>query len=164
MRNSDFFINFKVMEPTEIITIESAKDWLSTKDETHLPRLIKSALDWVESYTGHSLYSKPVVEKMQCGHHLISHYPFVIMAVRDPQGNAVEYTYSNSVYDVCINAPAGSIIHGVKGYTNMFDIPSVLIDAAYKMLTYMYENRDVYASQAPTDVKNMVSKLRRNLV
>ena len=50
------------------------------------------------------------------------------------------------------------------GYANKADVPSLLVDAAFKLLTYLSENRDLYSVGMPMDVQFMINKMRRNLV
>lgn len=149
------------MTELDIISIDEAKDWLSVEDESALPRLISSAIGWVENYTGHKLYQRPVTVTLDCPGYLAIGYPVDVVSVVDKNGDPVPYClvgdrvkYGRGAYTLTANV----------GYAQKEDVPSVLIEAAFKMLTYFYENRDLYEIRLPQDVQFMVNKFRRNLV
>lgn len=152
------------MNATDIISVASAKDWLSTDDETHLPRLIKSAISYVEEYTGYRLYQRTTTIQIPFYGYGIPDYPITIQSVKNSSGQDIPYTSTTGVYNTYVAVPTGSYVYATVGYANTDDIPSELIDAAYKMLTYLYENRDMYELTLPTDVKMLISKLRRDLI
>lgn len=153
------------MEATEIITVQQAKDWLNSEEtDAVITRLISGAINWVEEYTGHSLVSKEKVIQLPCSGHPISDYPFRIVFVKNTQGDTLQYSTKLGVYDVYVHAAPGALVNIVTGYENLYEVPPILIEGAYKMLTYLHENRDVYTLTAPTDLKVMLAKSRRNLV
>lgn len=153
------------MAALDIITVEDAKNWLSTEDETALPRLIASAVNWVELYTGHKLYPRTeTVYVTRIRDTVITGYPAIIVSVLDvlgepvpykvlstPKGLTVEYGYT--AHSITVNA----------GYQTPGEIPPLLVEAAYKLLVYLYENRDMYPVNMPMDVQFMINKYRRSI-
>lgn len=152
------------MEATDIISIEDAKEWLSASDEMFLKRLIGSSINFVEEYTGHALVSKQQSIEMDTFGYAIKQYPMTIVSVKDKSGNSVNYKTAKRVYNTFVFAPVGSIITIDTGYSTVDAIPGMLVEVAYKMLTYLFENRDIYVANLPLDFQVMVNKFRRNLV
>lgn len=153
------------MDALDIISVEEAKDWLSTEDETHLPRLIKSAVEWVEQYTGYRLYIRPVTMKVDGHSTTVVGYPANVVSVTDKNGQPVSFCVVDSPSGTVVKYGYGaSMITANVGYANKADVPSLLVDAAFKLLTYLSENRDLYSVGMPMDVQFMINKMRRNLV
>src|SRR5690606_17084160 len=146
--------------------LEDAKDWLSVEDDNHVSRLIKSAVDWVERYTGYRMYVRPETFRTDgCGSTLVSGYPVEVVSVVDKNGVGVNFCevdtpsgtvvkYGNGAYMITVNV----------GYRDVNKIPSPLIDAAYKIMTYLHENRDMYPVGLPTDVQFLLNKYRRTII
>lgn len=153
------------MTELDVISVEEAKEWLSTEEETELPRLIASAVDWVENYTGHKLFQRPDTVLVDGSSTTVVGYPVEVISVVDKDGADVPYCVVDSFSGVKVKHGYGAKTITVNvGYESVDKIPPVLIEAAYKMLTYFYENRDLYTVNLPQDVQLMVNKLRRNLV
>ena len=152
------------MEATEIITVAQAQSWLSAPDDTDLERLINSSINFVEQYTGHTLIGLvKTVQLPYCGYGL-KQYPMEIVTVKDKNDQEIPYTTKSGVYSTYIFAPAGSYVTIDAGYETLAEIPGMLVEVAYKMLTYLYENRDIYTASLPQDFQVMINKYRRNLV
>ncbi len=153
------------MDALDIIPLATAKDWLSTSDEVQLPRLIKSAINFVEVYTGYKLYQRPVTYTVGDCALEITDFPIADIEVKDSEGTAVTYKQRSDVYNIYITAAEGSIVTANAGYASLEAVDQpILVDAAYKMLTYLFQNRDIYPAALPLDTQIMVNKLRRNLV
>lgn len=152
------------MNALDIITVDQAKLWLSAPDTEHLERLIKSAINFVEVYTGHTLVEKDTVVQIPCPGYGLKQYPMVIESVKNSDGDNVSYKTTKGVYRTYIFAPAGSYVTLTVGYATLDEIPGMLVEVAYKMLTYLYENRDIYVASIPQDYQLMINKYRRNLV
>lgn len=131
------------MEATDIISIEDAKEWLSASDEQFLRRLIGSSINFVEEYTGHALVSKQETIVMESCGYAIKQYPMTIVSVKDKGGNTIQYKTVKRVYNTYVFAPPGSVITIDTGYTSVDAIPGMLVEVAYKMLTYLFENPEV---------------------
>lgn len=152
------------MEATEIITPEQAKNWLSANNTEDLPRLIASALDFVQTYTGHTLIGYDKTIQTPCYAYGIRLYPIIINSVKNVNGDVLEYKTRQTTYNTYIDAPIGSLVNLTVGYQTVAEIPPMLVEVAYKMLTYLYENRDIYIASLPQDFQIMINKYRRNLV
>jgi len=152
------------MEAIDIITVDQAKNWLSAPDTSDLKRLIESAINFVEIYTGHSLVEKEKTVQIPCYGYGLKFFPMKIVSVQNSEDQAVSYKTRQGVFNTYIDAPIGSYVKMTLGYENLEDIPGMLVEVAYKMLTYLYENRDIYTASLPQDFQVMINKYRRNLV
>lgn len=152
------------MEATDIISITDAQSWLNAPDTDNLKRNIESAIDWVETYTGYYLFQRTKTYQLpSCGYG-ISAYPIDIDTVKNTAGDTVSYYTRTGVYNTYVFAPVGSIVTATVGFVSKAQVDPILIEAAYKMLTYIYENRDIYVASLPLDIQVFLNKKRRNLV
>lgn len=187
------------MEPTDVISLASAKDWLSVDYDdaatnAHITRLIGTAIDYVENYTCHLMYQRPVLVTAMTGYPGenpannfppldtsgwryggIRHtpkgtsvyiYPFTVTSVADSAGNPfTNYTTYLNALKTLFYAPYGTVFTLLAGYDNVDTFPpSTLLDACYKMITYLYENRDMYQVSFPTDIQMLVNQYRRAII
>lgn len=152
------------MDALDIISTEQAQSWLSAPDDTDLERLIRSAINFVENYTGHSLIEKEIEVQLPYNGYGLKYYPMEILSVKNTFGDDVVYTTRKAVYNTYVFAPLGSYVTVKTGYETLANVPGMLIEVAYKMLTYLYENRDIYTASLPQDFQVMINKYRRNLV
>lgn len=95
-------------------------------------------------------------------------YPFTITSVQDQSNPPVDVTYTrvaNPLKTLLYAAP-NSVITLETGFSaeNIAKIPPPLIEAAYKWLTYLYENRDSYQTSQPTDIQVLINQYRRALI
>lgn len=150
------------MTAEDVISIPDAIDWLTAPDDKHLSRLIKSAVSMVEQYTGYRLYERP--ETFNAGQIKdgICVYPIAITSVKDKEGNITDYTTTQGAQKIYICSRYADTLMATVGFTAIPDSLSMLVDACYKQLTYLYENRDVYPADLPTDVMMMLNQLRRD--
>lgn len=162
----------------DVITLDQAKDWLvvdfSDADEI-ITRNIQTAIAWVEKYTNYYLYQRPVTIPVTSCKTAISLYPIADIIMKNGNGNGdvvtpVIYKGGLKTYVVYgastglwITTNAGqNVITLNAGFTNPSDIPAPLIDACYKLITYLYENRDAYSSTLPVDVQLLINQFRRS--
>lgn len=141
-----------------IITLEQAKVNLRVDfddDDAIIQRNINSAIGWVEKYTNYALTEKPVtVYTSNCGTVDIVTYPFEVMT----DGVKVHRRTLSSVLQYKPN----SDIELIVGDWGTEEVPVPLIEACYKLITYYYENRDMYKQDAPTDVQYLCNQWRRS--
>jgi len=92
-------------------------------------------------------------------------YPVQVVSVVDKDGVGVNFC--------TVDTPSGTVVkygygaHTITvnvGYDDVNKIPSPLIDAAYKIMTYLHENRDMYPVGLPTDVQFLLNKYRRTII
>lgn len=185
------------MGPLDVVSLASAKDWLSLPDgdsniDAHVTRLINTAVGWVENYTCHLLYQRPVVITVMTGcpgvdpannfppindigwrTNGIRHtpkgtsvyiYPFILTSVVDGSGNPANYNVFLNPLKTLYYAIYGTIINLNAGYSDPTLIPSPLIDACYKIITYLYENRDMYQMQYAQDIQFLLNQYRRAVI
>lgn len=95
-------------------------------------------------------------------------YPFTITSVQDlssPPGDVTYTTQINALKTLLYAAP-NSMITLQTGFASgdIVGIPPPLIEAAYKLITYLYENRDSYQMAGPTDIQVLINQYRRALI
>ncbi len=138
------------------ITLQQAKDWLRVDfddDDDLIESLIESAEQWVETYTCHVLSPRDIVLNGTGCAQSVYQYPINTSTV-------VGNTYSLFT-DFTI--PTGQTATINVGYANTALIPKPLITAVKKLVNYMYENRDTYTAELPTDVQVLINQYRRSV-
>lgn len=189
------------MDATDIISVVSTKNWLNieagfTDDDGTIIRLIKAAIDWVETYTswrtfqrteivynrqipffnpannfppvGSGTWNGPSGVQSIPGGLSIYLYPFTIISVQDQSDPPadVEYSTINNRLKTLLYALPNSVITLQTGFAtgDIAKIPPPLIEAAYKLITYLYENRDSYQASQPTDIQTLINQYRRSII
>lgn len=165
-----------------------------TDEDATISRLIKAAIAWVETYTcwrtyqrievlynrqdnyyntsdyfpdyGTGFYNGPSGVRWTPKGMSIYLYPFTVTSVKDKDDNAVEYTAQNNPLKTLLYAAPNSIITLQTGFVagNIGQIPPPLIEAAYKWITYLYENRDTYQASQFTDGQILINQYRRAVI
>lgn len=140
------------------VTLQQAKEWLRVDfddDDDLIQGLIDAAEGWVETYTCHVLSPKDVVLKGRNG--VCSDYCYLYPINNIPEEVVYEtYSLFTQIY---LRKGESTTIN--VGYTNVADIPKQLLTAVKKLVTYWYEQRDVYTVELPNDVQILVNQLRR---
>lgn len=155
------------MAALDVITLDNAKYYLAvdfTDDDAIISGAITAAVDWVERYTNHLLYERDVVYKSTGCPIDIYDYPVAVQSVKDGQGNDLNYTTQNRSLKLIVEAPRGAIVTVKAGYDSPAKVPGQLMSACYKLITYLYENRDTHSMQLPVDVQGLLNQLRRGWV
>lgn len=138
------------------VTLQQAKSYLRVDfntDDALIETLISTAEEWVSKYTNHIL--NPRTDTLDVGCHEIYDYPLSYTA---GDNFKVEKRSLKSIFEV----KSGSVSLTV-GYTSYADIPKTLITAVLKLVTYLYENRDIYTSDLPFDVQMLINQYRRSI-
>lgn len=139
-----------------VISLEQAKEFLVVDfpdRDAEITRHIKSAIGIVEVYTHHFLYQRSKTYTVSgCGTEIYD-YPIIL-----PVGTKS----TTNVLSVTVFGANNSTIAATIGYATVADIPEQLISAAEKIITYLYENKDVYTSSLPADVQVLINQLRRS--
>ena len=146
------------MTALDVISLDGAKEYLRVDyddQDNVITRNIKTAVSLIEEYTNVFLYER---EKQYavigyCGIEIFD-YPITIT---DSSLKKKQNVLSITVFDKIGNSVAATV-----GYSDVDDIPANLIDACYKLITYLYENRDSYTATLPADVQLLVNQFRRN--
>jgi hypothetical protein len=150
-------ITFINMNALDVISLADAKEFLVVDfpdKDTEITRHIKSAVSIVERYTCYNLYQRDIVYQIgRCGRTEVYDYP-----VAFPNGTVTEAR----VLSVILKGSANSTVNATTGYTDVTQIPENLIDACYKLITYLFENKDVYEANLPGDVQLMINQFRRS--
>lgn len=155
------------MDALDVISLDDAKAYLvmtgiSDRD-TEITRLIKTAIALVEKYTDHYLYEREITIDLTCSHTNITKYPFELVSVKRDTDDLTYNIYQKvlSINLVCYDWKDGVITANV-GYDDVTDIPQPLVSAAYKIITYLFENKDAYTAELPLDIQMMINQYRRS--
>lgn len=149
------------MEYLDIITLEQAKNHLRidcdfTEDDEAIERMIKSALEYVETYTNHILRRRDITyyrnecdKRIKVYDHPINEFPDNItmhFALRH------EFVSKKITLDV--------------GYENKQDIPSGLIDSALMIIDNWYYQHEKEESHSviPEGAKDVLFIYRRHII
>lgn len=165
-----------------------------TEEDDTITRLIGAAIDWVEKYTCWRTFQREeIVFNRQINPYVpinyfpdygtgfytgssgirwtpkglsIYLYPFTVISVTDLFSPPADVTYTTQInaLKTLLYAALNSVITLQTGFSDVSKIPPPLIEAAYKLLTYLYENRDSYQMAGPTDVQVLINQYRRALI
>jgi hypothetical protein len=95
-------------------------------------------------------------------------YPFTITSVTDLSSppSDVQYTTVRQPLRTLLYAAPNSMITLQTGFalSDVGKISPPLIDTCYKLITYLFENRDMYNVQFPTDIQMMINQYRRSII
>lgn len=155
------------MTPLDVITLAEAKKELVvdadyTDRDTEITRLIKTAISWVEQYTCYRLWQRTEVFNAIGCHTDLPYYPITIDSVKDSDDEDVTYTQKNGALSIVVSCPAQSVINATVGFSDVTDIPQPLVSASYKLITYLFENKDTYSVDLPIDIQLMLNQYRRS--
>jgi len=167
-----------------------------TDDDATITRLIGAAVDWVEKYTSWRTFQREeIVFNRQDNCYVpadyfpdygtgfwpgspgirwtpkglsIYLYPFTIVAVTDlfSPPTDVAYTLQRNTLKTLLQAAPNSMITLQTGFSDVTQIPPPLIEAAYKWVTYLFENRDSYNMPGTqvSDIQILINQYRRALI
>lgn len=152
----------------DVISLAQAKKHLVI-DETDLyydnqiTGLIETSVSMVEQYTDYRLYARPeTIYATGCSTNIVI-YPIVVTGVIDSSGNPVlNYKTCNLPLSLTLFVPNQSVIKANVGYASADLVPHSLISACYKIITYLFENKDVYSVGLPVDVQILINQFRRS--
>lgn len=170
------------MAQIDVIPLASAKDWLSVDENddatnAQITRLINTAVDWVENYTSHRLWQRAENVITSDRDITLAQYPISVTSVKDStNADQTFYTKQQALklrlkighyHSITFNNTYGANTYTIAlqvGYDAVSKIPGPLLDACYKLITYLYENRDSYQVAMPTDIQMLINQYRRKLI
>lgn len=141
----------------DVISLQQAKDFLVIDfpdRDAEITRHIKAAIGYIEKYTNHMLYQRPKEYVIDGCSLEIYDYPLEVSTNVD---RVCAHVLSKTYY-----AKSGTVLNATVGYSNPDNIPEELVEAAYKLITYLTENKDIYSAGLPWDVQMLVNKWRRS--
>lgn len=163
-----------------------------TVDDADIERLIKTAVAWVENYTCYRFYQRtetaythqlpgfnpadyfPPTGSGEWGgprgisttpyYVSVYAYPVSITSIKDQNAADAAYTTAFNPLKLLIYAPANCVITLQTGYADPASAPAPLLEACYKLITYLYNNRDMYPTNLPTDLQMLLNQYRRAII
>lgn len=160
------------MIATDVISLDAAKNHLVVLNDdfydAQITGLINSAIAFVEQYTQYRLYQRNVTYPINGCSADICDFPLTIQSVTNADttpftGYQTRVTPLRSyVFIPAYNWNQPQLtINALIGYLNVSDIPGPLLSAAYKTLTYLFENKDLYGETIPSDLQLLLNPYRR---
>ena len=164
------------MSELDVIPLQQAKDFLVvdyTDNDVLITNCIKAAIGWVERYTNYYLWQRTKTFVAPDDEVRVYDYPVTIVSIQDPLGNTIFPLtppvtpptipiYKSQSILICV--PSQSTINLTIGYLDITQIPQPLIAACYKLITYLYENKDIYVDIDPADIQMLINQFRRGLL
>jgi len=148
------------VDALDVISLADAKEYLRVDypdQDGIITRNIKSAVSLIEQYTDVYLYERErAYDLLGCSLEIYD-APLTFTGV-------VPTKTKQQAMSIIVYGKASDTYTANIGYENVADIPQNLIDACYKMITYLYENRDAYSVNLPADVQMLVNQFRRALM
>jgi hypothetical protein len=120
----------------DIITLSEAKVYLRiddtlTEDDNQILRMINSALSYVEKYT--NVYLRPTTKEYFFSNGLTLVYDYPINTVENPEEFSRVEKQQYSVFSSSLDKVTLNI-----GFTDISNVPTVLIDVAFEILDILY--------------------------
>lgn len=150
-----------------VLPLDYVKDEILSVDfpdkDTDITRCIKTAVAWVEQYTDYAMYERDItINATGCSTNIVT-YPIAVTGVVDSADKPVTgYKTINKPLSITLFVPDQSVISATIGYPDVTDIPQPLISAAEKLVVYLFENKDAYASTLPVDIQLLINIWRRS--
>lgn len=148
------------MNALDVISLDDAKLSLVVDypdKDAEITRHIKSAVALIEQYTDVYLYERPRTYALLGCSLEIYDSPLTFTGT-------VPTKTKQQALSVIVYGKSGDTYTANIGYSNVADIPQNLIDACYKIITYLFENKDAYSVSLPMDVQMLVNQFRRSLI
>jgi len=146
------------VEALGVISLADAKEYLRVDypdQDGVITRNIKSAVALIEKYTGVMLYERERTYALSGCSLEIYDSPITFTGTLPTH-------IKKMAMSVIVYGKSGETFTANVGYSDPNEIPQNLVDACYKMITYLYENRDAYSVTLPADVQMLVNQFRRS--
>jgi hypothetical protein len=140
-----------------IISLEQAKEFLvidfPDRDE-EITRNIKSAISYIERYTNVMTYEREKSYTLTgCSLEIYDAPISLITTVSMVKHNVLSIT---------VFGKSGDTVLATVGHNNIDDIPEDLISAAYILISYLTENKNLYPAELPWDIQVLINMYRRS--
>lgn len=152
------------MSALDVIPLASAKDWLRVDfndEDAKITELIKTAVEWVEKYTGKYLWRRNITYKVQpqdrCNRYVvISAAPdLAIVSVNGITTDLPELNGDRLPIDLA----AQTIVYAA-GYEGVDDIPAPIITAAKKFMALQYEEAIDGQDEQRSEIERLLDPYR----
>lgn len=156
------------MTSLDVITLEQAKTYLVMDGiggrDAEITMLIKSAVSLVEKYTDYRLYQRSEEFVTYSSITSLTIYPVSITSVKNSDGANIPYRTTQSPLQLNLFCAKNASVVLQVGYAqaDIGNIPQNLITACYKIITYLFENKDAYEVGLPMDVQLLLNEFRRS--
>lgn len=157
------------MDALSIISLDTAKANLVIDYDDYDARitsLIKTAISSVETYTGWYLYQRDITIYSTAWQTNISAYPVVLGNITDSKGDILNpqpvKKYGSLSFIICCQPQCSIPLTVGFAQADIAQIPEPLIEAANKLIVYLFENKDMYGTSLPTDVQILLNQYRRS--
>lgn len=145
------------MGPLDVISLAQAKDFLVIDypdRDAEIERHIKSAIAYIEKYTNVMMYNREKSYTMYGCSTEVYDFPITL-------DDTTIKTHQN-VLSLTVYGKSGTAFSANVGYSDVNNIPPDLIEAAYKLIVYLTENKDIYTAGLPMDIQLLINKHRRS--
>lgn len=136
--------------------LQDVKDYLRVDtdfDNDVIKNLYIASIEKIEQYTSCVIKSRDITINTD-GEYNIYKFPFTI----------VEKTGDVTVCDNRVTIKDGGSVK-INFYVDLLNgVNNILKTAALKYTYYLYENRDMYEAEIPSDIQHLVNQCRRGLI
>lgn len=156
------------MTPLDVISLDEAKEFLKVdfdSEDDMITSLIYSAIALIEKRTSYMLYERDEMKFVsKCDK--IYEYPFALASSETASDYQIieNRLYSSIQILTGLTYPQtnGKSIELTIGYNDASLIPTPLIDACKRLITYWYDQREMDRASLPTDVYMMIQPYIRD--
>lgn len=145
------------MTALDILPLEDVKAFVNVDFDDYnaqLTRHINSAVSFIEKYTNVMLYNRNVTYTLNGCSLEIYDAPFVFIGT--------EPNHKQNALSVTVYGTSGDVISASIGYNSLAEVPGELVEACYKVVLYLFENRDIYTAGLPWDLQVLISPYVRS--
>jgi hypothetical protein len=143
----------------DLITLAEAKAELKVDFDANdalITRLIHTAVALIEQRTNHMLYPRTELRRVRNGYELYD-YPATVSNLVSGNAYTLDERSGYSVFELSTSEVATLEL----GYATKEEVPAPLIEACYKLITYLYEHRDAYKAEIPSDIYLLIRPFQR---
>jgi hypothetical protein len=136
----------------DIITLSEAKIYLRiddtlTEDDAQIQRMVNSAFSYIEKYT--NVYLRPTIKDYFFNYGKCLVYDYPINTVVNPEEFSRVEKQQYSIFSSSLDKVSLNI-----GYSDIANVPTVLIDVAYEILDILYYQHETGKS-VKTDLSSV---------
>lgn len=145
------------MTALDILPLEDVKAFVNVDFDDYnaqLTRHINSAVSFIEKYTNVMLYNRNVTYTLNGCSLEIYDAPFAFIGT--------EPKHKQNALSITVYGTSGDVISASIGYNSLAEVPGELVEACYKVVLYLFENRDIYTAGLPWDLQLLINPYVRS--